>query len=539
MSRRRRATSERATEQTVVAAGVRPGRKPTVKRPATPSAQTGAMTPRPEGDAASGTVSGNGPARSSGGRLALPALRAEMGAWIYYTAAMRLADVADRVRLASDIYKSRSLSELLQRAVSDRAGGIATYLRTQHEDRFFNALVLGVSGGDPLWHDIDLGANPYLSADEIELVDGQLGAFVLSGSEQLYAIDGQHRVEGIRLAVSGDDRLGDERLTVIFVPYETMNAAGLRRTRRLFTTLNRYAKPVSKRDSIALDEDDSVAIVTRRLVETYPLFKDEKASTSHTKALPVSDTRAFTTVVALYDAMDIYLQGSAQRSAWNKYKRFRPDDEATLDDFEARAIAFWDAVRTAFPPIDTVANADAGAPAAAPHRSRNGGHPLFRPVGLRALVRAVLALERIGVGLNDALGRLAATAMDLSASPWAGVLWSPASRKMLYAKENQDLAFRLWFVLAGGPLPAIKVTSDGLREEWTAVLGGTRASTPRPLRTVVNPSSPVGQMHPSHGTTIATVVRAREHRRAAASAGAEPIGVAGRPGLRPVGTGGG
>src|SRR5947207_2272968 len=86
--------------------------------------------------------------------LLLPALRSTMGTWIYYTAAMRLGDVAARVRLAQDIHTSSSLNELIQRALDRRAGDISEYLVTQKKERFFNAIVIGVYGGDPEWLDL-------------------------------------------------------------------------------------------------------------------------------------------------------------------------------------------------------------------------------------------------------------------------------------------------------------------------------------------------------------------------------------------------
>ena len=60
----------------------------------------------------------------------------------------------------------------------------------------------------------------------------------------------------------------------------------MEKTRRIFSTLNRYAKPVTTGDIIALDEDDTVAIVTRNLLESFPLFiKDRIASAKSSKAL--------------------------------------------------------------------------------------------------------------------------------------------------------------------------------------------------------------------------------------------------------------
>jgi DNA sulfur modification protein DndB len=391
-----------------------------------------------------------------------------MGKWIYYTASLRLDEIAQRVRLATDIHKSRSLSELIQRAVSNRSKGIAEYLLRQKDERFFNALVLGVMGGSPMWHDIDLKSNPYLSAKEIERLDGALGAFVLSGGELLYAIDGQHRAVGIQKALENahDTELANENLTVIFVPYDVMDEAGLRRTRRLFTTLNRYAKPVSKRDAVALDEDDVVAITTRRLIEEYPLFKDEKISVSHTKALPTTDRISFTTVVGLYDSLDLYFRSSQRR--WLQFKRFRPS-ETVLNQYYRDAVAFWDAVREAFPPVDEVATSSTSSEIASKYRTREGGHLLFRPVGLRALLRCVVAFKAVGVRFEVALRQLARGPLVVNQDPWVQILYEPRTHRMLTAKENQNVAFALWFYRSGGDLASISWTADALRTELAAL----------------------------------------------------------------------
>ena len=74
------------------------------------------------------------------------------------------------------------------------------------------------------------------------------------------------------------------------------DSEGYERTRRLFSTLNRYAKPVGKKDIIALDEDDSVAIVTRLLVEDHPLFVG-KISLGQSKNIAKSDQESLTSIV--------------------------------------------------------------------------------------------------------------------------------------------------------------------------------------------------------------------------------------------------
>lgn len=181
-----------------------------------------------------------------------PAIRSYIGDWVYYVSTMSFKDVASFVKRVDDeLHHSELLKDLLQRSITNNYKSIANYIKTQQE-RFFNALVLAVYDGDPLWHEVKL-----------EYEDGSefynLGVLELSGDEKIFPIDGQHRVEGIKSVVGETDDFNDEQIPVIFVSHKT-DEAGMQRSRRLFSTLNRYAKPVSMRDIIALDEDDVVAI---------------------------------------------------------------------------------------------------------------------------------------------------------------------------------------------------------------------------------------------------------------------------------------
>ena len=120
-----------------------------------------------------------------------------------------------------------------------------------------------------------LAQTTFLDADTLPReLDGVLGILRLDGTQTLFAIDGQHRVEGIRQALKENKELGREEVSVILVAHRN-DSDGMERTRRLFTTLNRYAKPVSKSEIVALDEDDIIAITTRALVEKHPLFQEK------------------------------------------------------------------------------------------------------------------------------------------------------------------------------------------------------------------------------------------------------------------------
>jgi DNA sulfur modification protein DndB len=404
-------------------------------------------------------------------RLVIPALRCHMGRWTYYAAGMRLRDVAERIKLAEDIHDSSSLNELIQRALSKRADEITEYLVTQKNDRFFNAIVVGVYGGEPEWFDLRVEENPILDPNEIpEYVTESLGILRLSGTEQLFAIDGQHRVVGIRQAVRKDDTLGDEQITALFIAHQKTQE-GLERTRRLFTTLNRYAKPVSKKDVIALDEDDTVAIVTRRLVDAHPLFHD-KVSVSHTKSIPVNSRDQFTTIVAVYDSLDTYLRANARAKPreWTKFKRYRRPDREINENFKA-ALMLFAGVIDRFPEVAEMSNSLPGTDIAGRYRSREGGHLLFRPIGLSILTDTIAVFLSEEVSVNQALDRIARVPMTLSEAPWLGLLWDSTNRRMITRSENRRAATRVLYYGAGGDLRRMNTTEAAVGGELAGLLG--------------------------------------------------------------------
>ena len=177
-----------------------------------------------------------------------PAIRARMGDWWYYTATMTFAEIAERVKRVDEIYEASSLKTWIQRQVDDeRRAQIATYLREQKQ-HFFNAIVLGIFDGAPDWFPVAVAKGHVQTNVELgERAATAFGLIKLSGREQIFAIDGQHRVEGIKAALEHEDsaELAKEEQTVILVAHKT-DAEGHQRTRRLFTTLNRYAVRVSQ-----------------------------------------------------------------------------------------------------------------------------------------------------------------------------------------------------------------------------------------------------------------------------------------------------
>jgi DNA sulfur modification protein DndB len=411
------------------------------------------------------------------GKLLLPALRARMGDWIYYVTVLQMEIIAERVQVAGEIHEAKTLNDFIQRQLdaSGHSAQIAAYLLNQQQ-RFFNSMVLAVYEGAPQWFELEVKRNELLDPDEELSLATQalLGFLRLEGTEKIFAVDGQHRVVGIKQALAQDATLGSQEVSVILVGHENTEE-GKERTRRLFTTLNRYAKPVTKGEIIALDEDDLVAIVTRRLVNEHPLFRD-KVSSLRTKNISPQDRKSFTSIVSIYDALDIYLPRS--RYGWRDFKRRRPPD-SEIEGYYQRAADLWDRLISKFPPLAEVARSAPSAAVVSQYRNEEiGGHLLFRPIGLELVVKVIRQLLNTGLSIAEATSRVAAVPMYLGDWPWAVLLWSPVSRRMITAPENQRAATRLLFYLCGGELARIRSSVDELQDE-IAALTNTEAHSVR------------------------------------------------------------
>ena len=404
-------------------------------------------------------------------RLFLPALRATMGDWVYYISFMSMENIATRVRVADDIHTSKSMEGWLQRDITDNSVKITEYLLIQ-EQRLFNAIVVGTYGGEPNWHEISVTGRDF---DEVpEGTEGSIGLLELRGDETLFAIDGQHRVKGIAGALKENEALKTEEVCTIFIrgvisSRRDRDPEGFQRTRRLFSTINRYAKPVRKRDIIALDEDDVVAITTRRLLEDHPLLMN-KVAMGMTKSISRTDGTNLTTIVTVYDVVDIVL--SVGQPSWKDYKRWRPPDPR-VEEFYGEATEFWDALCHNFASLKELRDSSPKENVAGKYRSTEGGDLLFRPVGLMLIGRVFADLRSsAGLGITETINLIGRCPTNLASYPWLGLLWDNTNRRMLTTKENQKVARQLLFYALGGDLSRrpFKTSLENLKKELSGIL---------------------------------------------------------------------
>ena len=243
-------------------------------------------------------------------KLNLPCLKGRIGDWFYYCSTMSFDEIARRVKLPIEIDKkykdpTLKLGEWIQRDIGkERIEPIASYLSNQKE-RFFNSVVLGIYDGEPSWQEFEIKIGEsteenQLSEKDLRHFSQTFGILRLSGNESIFAIDGQHRVMGIRKAIMEKPKeFQYDEVSVIFIAHKT-DENGRKRTRRLFSTLNRYAKPVNKGEIIALSEDDNCAIITRMLIDNNKYLRNRIAINKN-KSISQNNNKDFTSVIMLYD----------------------------------------------------------------------------------------------------------------------------------------------------------------------------------------------------------------------------------------------
>ncbi len=350
-----------------------------------------------------------------------------MGDWIYYSCLMDMKTLANRVHYAGTLHKHDGLSTMIQRHLDDkRRTTISDYIRDQPQ-RFFNSLVLATYGGDPSWISLAGINNP---SDELILESASpetissIGFLILRGNEKLFAVDGQHRLAGIKKAV--EDHLDQDpydEVAVIVVAHR-QDSEGLERTRRLFTTLNKTARPVSKGDIIALDEDDVMAICVRRLVDTSELFAGPRLAFVAGNNMPASNKKSMTTIGNLYDVLSILFTKCqwCLRKPKASLQRIRPE-EKEIDEYFRYSVSFFDALRSEFHEIREFVESGNSECVVEEYRGRHGGKVLFRPLGLE-LFATVTARLTEDMDLERAVRAVAHLPRNLHEQPFEGVLWS-------------------------------------------------------------------------------------------------------------------
>ena len=287
----------------------------------------------------------------------------------------------------------------------------------KEQDRFFNAIILAIFDGDPQWLEVEFRGD--------EQVYTNVGFLQFTGNETIFPVDAQHRVAGIKEAIIVNDELKEEQVPVIFIAHDSSDT-GRKRTRKLFSTLNRRAKPVGPNENIALDEDDVCSIITRDLIQSVPLFMKDNVINSLGKAIPKTNGSALTSLITLYQCVECVVKWQLSNEKikgkkYTEYLLYRPADEK-IESLHAIVLS----IIQAFINNTTVIKeylADTSDKRAVKYRNAGGGNLLFRPIAITEYFNAAIVLINHEYTYDDAFSRLNDLPLNLSDNPWKGFLW--------------------------------------------------------------------------------------------------------------------
>ena len=435
-----------------------------------------------------------------------PGIKVSMGAWSYTTIKVKFKDLKDTFVFQKylDPDNADSLDSKLNREVNEGRvqKDMSEYLKRKPERFYSTIVVANLVENSENWIDVDENSLP----EDIEPEQDRLGYLTFNEDDRHYILDGQHRVASIRNILEGEEEdvpegFGDEELTVNVINREENISTSemIVSYRRLFTSLNRNAKPTSKAVNIILDEDDPFALVTRYLIKNFEPFSSrgylaEENPNIQIEPKNLNNSRAsrgqisvFTSLETLY-AMNIKLLNSPKFEELNPASKqefkFRPKDR-DLEAYEDEAFKIWEAIFQVLPELQND-RTKMRAHNSALDNQEFSDHvylwPLLQENILAPLVRQLL--DNAGVDSNksyvEILRPLSKIELDFRKSPWNPLILAPKdpsdpdSALTIVSEQRTQIVNNLMLPLAKYLIGAMEMNDDDIEDLRKKVKTNTR-----------------------------------------------------------------
>lgn len=414
-----------------------------------------------------------------------PALKSTMGDWTYYIVKMKMREVAAVIGFAHEMFdplEGNDLGERIQRELNmGRVKKQIVQYLAQRDDRLFSSIVVATLHGQPYFQPLQLADNDVNRLHVASGIGDTIGVLTFNQGEFYYALDGQHRLAAIKALVSREANLPQapvgfeqEEVSVLMVVPPDVNKKT--KYRRLFSSLNRYAKPTDRDINIIMDEDDAIAILTRRLIYEHNFFNRNGVVKTKGKNMIASDS-FFTTLQTLYEMNETLLRNTERDRRWTQqkdYKQLRPPEDE-LDGMFSELTVYWNAILSEFGVLNC----------RPPEMREHYGevdHLLFWPIGQELFARAVRFIMNRNLpdpnqptedSVRCCISVLSELQWDLRKPPWMGLLLiehpGPADTHRRMRSEDRRRASQvaeeviLYKVMGIG-------NQDELRVEWHAML---------------------------------------------------------------------
>lgn len=283
--------------------------------------------------------------------------KCKLGTTEYYLAKMPAGELTDTVGLAAELpeWEGMTPDEKMQREpdINRVVNEIVPYF-VEDDDRFFGCVIVDIYSGyenlvyEPITNIVqDLNA-----AYQIPLKD--VGFLTLPGKERLIALDGQHRILAIKIAIKGKvaipaeflknkkmtpqmaalephPELATEEISVIFVEHRDNL-----KIRKIFNKVNKYARQTGRGDNIITSDDDVFALISRRLFSKGEALEAiDGNELVNWKSNTLSErSNQLTTISALYTSAEILLKD------YDYSAKILPPEE-DIEDAYVKVRDFW------------------------------------------------------------------------------------------------------------------------------------------------------------------------------------------------------
>lgn len=366
-----------------------------------------------------------------------PAMRGKFGETEYYLSTMYVGEAIRLASFSEDVpdWECQSVEERYHRDIdlSSVRKSIAPYFANDPA-RFSGALVLAVVDPDDTmaFEPLNQFAGRSITPALYQAAAANMGFLTLTGDEILVPLDGQHRIKAFQYAIDGTDDnnrpipsikvntdLSKDQVAVILVRFQPTPA------RRIFSKINRYAKPTSKADNLITDDDDAIAVITRELLGEDGVIPTRLVRIG-ANTLPKTAPE-FTTLATFYESTSVMVSelgytGKGKPADMDVDQRelvkedVQPLWEKLLNNIDlwAKALA------------DPSENGDAD-------RSQIREDTLLgKPIGQLALAIAFMRIRDkcVGVEYDEICDRLNRVSWDVNDPMWHGVMMNPNGRVM-------------------------------------------------------------------------------------------------------------
>ena len=372
--------------------------------------------------------------------------KAKLGSTVYYIGKMRAGELIDNVGFAAELpeWSEMTADEKMQRQpdISRVINEIVPYV-IEDPDRFFNSLIIDVfSGYDELdFEPVSQVAKDLPKAYQIPMQD--MGFLTLPGKERLIALDGQHRLLSLRIAIRGvyglpagakvpsttkslepHPELADEEVSIILVEHKDNQ-----KIRKIFNKVNKYARQTSRGDNIITSDDDIYAVIARKLFSDGEVLAPiGKCELVNWKSNTLSQrSKQLTTVSALYTIAETILKEKGYSS---KLLPPQEEQEASYEEI----VEFWGellAETDVYKEYLELTKADK------PVSLLREQNLLMKPVTQMALAHVAALAKKKGVSWKEVVAKLNKVDWSFENKLWFNVLIiGSAQKKMITGKES-------------------------------------------------------------------------------------------------------